>query len=305
MLDVLKLLGLSEHLAYSTLCEEGGRDPQVGPFLEEDAFDLTALESAADGGRQDAEAGRQHEQQDHPRVLQRVARHVEQSYFKPDRRHAAESGEYDKQQLGGHHGYESPGWNGQEIASHREAQRDESGDKQGLNCQACVSSPSVVPVAFRSPICGEDCDGSRTRQQPVQRLAAAFAPVDPNDRGDDRRRHEQVDDAVGLAADVADDHGEEPHEHERHDNKEEDGRDEEDFVHLGLLEEAAVYELSPLLELPVDQAAEDEDADVEVESLEEGQSQRARGLEPAKEDASLSAEHVGNHKNYQAEQADR
>ena len=58
LLDVLKLLGLALHLAYAALGEKRGGDPKIGPFLEEDSFDLAAFEGAADGGRQDAESGR-------------------------------------------------------------------------------------------------------------------------------------------------------------------------------------------------------------------------------------------------------
>ena len=197
---------------------------------------------------------------------------MEQSDLEPDRRHATQPGECCEQQLSGHYGNESPRRNGQQLAGHRRPQGDETGDEQCLYGNAYVPALSVVPVAFRHPVGDENRHRHRSRQQPVQGFIPTFAPVDPNDGCHDRCRHQQVDDAVRLAADIPDDHREEPHEHQRHDDQEEDGRDEEHLVDLGLLKVAAVHELSAFLELPVDQATEDEDADVKVESLEEGES---------------------------------
>ena len=229
---------------------------------------------------------------------------MQQSHLQPDWGHAAEAGKYHEQQLGGHYGNESPDRNGEEVAGDGRAQRCECGDKQDLYGEAHVTVCPVMPSALREPIRNEYRNCSHTRRKPVLRLAAAFPPVHADDGRDDRRRNQQIDYAARLAADVPDDHGEEPHEHEGHDDEEEDGRDEQRLVHLGLLEEAAVYELSALLELPVDQAAEDKDADVEVVPLEEGQSERAGYLEAANEHASLGAEHVGHDEYSEAEQAD-
>ena len=301
---VFEFPGLAQHLVYPSLCQEGRGDPQVRSLLEEDSLDLAALKGPADGGRKDAEPRCQYEQEDEPCVLEGVARHMQQSNLQPDGCDTVESDEDHEQQLSGHDGHQPPSRDRQEVAGHGWAQCQEPGDKRGLNDEADVTMSPVAPAAFREPICEQYGEGCDTGQEPDGCLGFAFAPVHPYDRRDHRRPHQQIDDAVGLAADVPDDHGEEPHEHERHDDQEENGGDEEHLVYLRFLEEAAVHELSALLEFPVDEAAEYEQSEVEVVSLEEGESEWARGLEPANEHTALGAEHVGHDEYRKAEQTD-
>ena len=150
--DVFEFPGLAQHLVYSSLCQEGRGDPQVRSLLEEDSLDLAALKGPTDGGRKDAEARCQYEQEDEPCVLEGVARHVQQANLQPDGCDTVESDEDHEQQLSGHDCHESPSRDRQEVAGDGRAQRQEPGDKRGLNDEADVAVSPVAPAAFREPI---------------------------------------------------------------------------------------------------------------------------------------------------------
>ena len=94
----------------------------------------------------------------------------------------------------------------------------------------------------------------------------------------------------GLAGEEANEEREDSDEDESDDEEEDDRSEQKRFADLDLFEEAAGDELPPGVKLPEDDASEDEQGDVQVVSLEEGDGRRSRGAELVQCKTSSSAE---------------
>ena len=174
-----------------------------------------------------------------------------------------------------HDSGEQDSWGTEDTGGTERFFRQKPEDECGL------SSITRNSIANEDRSCREKIGGDHQcqdydRADPLctQRVFAYLPVRDTHSQRDNGESEQHVRQHRRFARNESQKNGEDPEEEERHDKKEDDRREEQHFVDLDVLEETAREDLSPVVQFPEYEAAEDEDADIEIVAVDERNGRR-------------------------------